>query len=86
MTRLRANPDFEEILKQYNKNYNYFYNSDDILEMREYAIIFDRYLTNDAVFNDMVIQFGTYIGDAITSDTEAAAFAKTMEDLGYFKY
>lgn len=61
----------KEFLDQFNKEYEFLYNHNNVAGYKEAVTAFDEFLPNHKEF---VGEFVKYRGDFISSDREAAAF------------
>lgn len=69
----------EELLKQFNKEYDFLYENDNVAGEDEATEAFDEYLKHNS---RLVAEFVRYRGDFIASDREAASFMFALEALG----
>lgn len=70
-----------EFLKQFNKEYDFLYEHDNVAGQEEAVAEFDKCIKN-ADFQKFVGEFVLYRNDIISSDREAAAFMFALEVLG----
>ena len=70
----------EKFNKEFNKNYEFLYNSNDyVAGSREALEYFDNSMTSEE--KEILKQFVLYRGDFISSDREAIAFMFTLDSI-----
>lgn len=70
-----------EFLKQFNKEYDFLYENDNVAGCDEAVAEFDRLLKCEG-FAKFVGEFVKFRNDIISSDREAAAFMFALAELG----
>lgn len=70
-----------KLLDQFNKEYDFLYEHDNVAGEREAVAWFDDKLKNDEAIKQLVAELGQERHDFISSDREAAAFAFACEVL-----
>ena len=63
----------QEFEKQFNKEYKFLYENENVAGYKEAVDAFDKFIKTDAG-GRFVGEFCNYIGDVVGSDREAAAF------------
>lgn len=72
----------QQLLDQFNKEYNFLYEHDNVSGYSEAVQWFDENQTKLA-YKDLVSSFVKFRGDFISSDREAAAFTFALETLNF---
>jgi hypothetical protein len=72
----------QELIQQFNKEYDYLYEHDNVAGYSEAVKWFDEN-QNKLAYKDLVSSFVKARGDFISSDREAAAFTFALETLNF---
>lgn len=70
------NINIDDFLLQFNKEYNFLYENNNVVGYEEAVTAFDEFVK---IHKDFVCEFVTYRNDIISSDREAAAFMFALE-------
>lgn len=74
---------YQELLDQFNKNYDFLYSSKDYVAGYDGALdYFDNTVRKNTVLSDILCKFAEFRGDILSSDRECVAFVFSLEDLG----
>lgn len=82
---MKINCNIEKFHEQYEKEYEFLYNSKDrVAGFDETLSLFGELWNSNLSFQNFVKTFGWYREDPITSDREKAAFIFTMDSMRLF--
>ena len=74
---------YQALLDQFNKNYDFLYNSKAYVAGYDEALdYFDNTVRKNTVLSDILCKFVEFRSDFLSSDRECVAFVFSLEDLG----
>lgn len=74
---------YQALLDQFNKNYDFLYNSKAYVAGYNEALdYFDNTVQKNTALSDILGKFVEFRGDILSSDRECVAFVFSLEDLG----